>query len=124
MGLAKHKMMEEQELDNPFEGSEGGIAFLGGFLDVRIDGKTICTVSIPIPDLMADRHRDSRVDWDEYFEDSDGNYYMASVYSSLYGVDWNIDIIEVNKNSSKSLDDIRKDIASRINITVHYTESG
>lgn len=119
MGLAKHRMMEEQ--NGHFEGSDGEVAISGGFLDIQVDGSTICTVSIPIPNFMADRYRDSVSQWSEAFEDFDGNNYIAIVWSSMNGVNWEVNI-EPNDNGLKSSDEILHDISSRINIKINYTE--
>ncbi len=59
MGGVKRQMMEMEDLNNRLKGSDSLVAFSGGFLDVQIDGHTICTVSIPIPNFMADKYRDS-----------------------------------------------------------------
>lgn len=119
MGLEKHKMMEEQ--NGHFEGSEGTVAISGGFIDIQIDGTTICTVSIPIPNFMADRYRDSVSEWSEEFKDLDGNNYKATVWSSMYGVDWEVNV-EPKENGLTSSDEILHDISSRIQIITNYTE--
>jgi len=119
MGLEKHRMMEEQS--GHFEGSDGVVAISGGFLDIQVDGNTICTVSIPIPNFMADRYRDSVSQWSEEFDDLDGNHYIATVRSSTDGVDWEVDI-KPNNNGLESSDEILHNISSRINIKIHYTE--
>jgi len=119
MGLLKHKMMEEQS--GHFEGSNDTVAISGGFLDIQIDDSTICTVSIPIPNFMADRYRDSVSEWSEEFVDFDGNNYVATVWSSIYGVGWVVNI-EPNDNGTKSSDEILHDITSRINIQINYTQ--
>jgi hypothetical protein len=119
MGLAKQRMMEEQ--NGHFEGSDGSVAISGGFLDIQVDGSTICTVSIPIPNFMADRYRDSVSQWSEEFEDFDGNNYIATVWSSMNGVDWEVDVTP-KENGLTSLDEILHDISEKIQITTNYTE--
>lgn len=119
MGYWKHKM--EEKNDDFFEGYEETVATLGGFIDVKVYGNTICMVSIPIPNLMADRYRDSVSKWVEYFEDFDGNDYKATVLSSKNGVNWKINI-EPKEDDSLHPDDIIKEIASHIEITVNYTD--
>jgi hypothetical protein len=119
MGLAKHRMMEEES--GHFGGSECVVAMSGGFLDIQVDGSTICTVSIPIPNFMADRYRDSVSQWSEDFEDFDGNKYRATIGSSMYGVDWEVNI-EPNDNGLISSDEILHDISTRINIKINYTD--
>jgi len=120
MGLTKRLLMEEE--NGYFEGSEGTVAMSGGFLDIQVDGSTICTVSIPIPNFMADRYRDSISEWSEKFEDFDGNNYIATVWSSMNGVDWEVNVVETKENGLISSDEILHDISSRINIKINYTE--
>ena len=110
MGLIKKNIMREDEI---LKGSDAQVALLGGFLDIRIDGETICTVSIPIPNYLADRDRDSTSEWYEEFEDFEGNHYSAMVWSSMYGVEWEIEL----KN-----EDNLDDILDRIEIEINYTE--
>jgi len=110
MGLVKKNMMQKDEI---LKGSDGRVALLGGFLDIQIDGETICTVSIPIPNYLADRDRDSTSEWYEEFEDFEGNHYSAMVWSSMYGVEWEIEL----KN-----EDNLDDILDRIEIEINYTE--
>lgn len=120
MGQAK-KMMMEKEQSKHYEGSSGSVAFSGGYLDIKIDGKTIATVSVPAPDFTAERSRDSIVSWDEQFQDNEGNDYDVTVHSSIYGVEWEIDI-KVDETSCQASEKILHDIKDRINITLHLNE--
>ncbi len=119
MKFTKHEMIKEQ--NGHFEGSNDTVAISGGFLDIQIDGSTICTVSIPIPNFMADRYRDSVSKWSEEFEDLEGNNYIATVYSSMNGVDWEVNI-EPKENGIISSDEMLHNISSRIHITINYTQ--
>jgi hypothetical protein len=111
--------MEEE--NGHFEGSSSDVAISGGFLDIQIDGNTICTASIPLPSFMPDRYRDSVSKWSEDFEDFDGNHYTATIYSSLNGVDWEVNV-KPNENGLTTSDEILQDITSKIQITINYTE--
>jgi len=117
MGYWKHKLEEEHK--GYLEGKEDNIAMLGGFLDVKLYGQTICTVSIPIPNLIADSYRDSIAKWVENFEDFNGNNYKATVLSSKDGVEWRIDIIPREDDDLYS-SDILNEITSNIEIIVNY----
>lgn len=119
MNLTKHKMMEKE--NGHFEGSEDTVAISGGFLDIQIDGSTICTASIPTPNLMAGRYRDSVSRWSENFEDLDGNSYIATTYSSVDGVEWKVDV-EPREDAKLSSDEILHNISSAIDITINYTD--
>jgi hypothetical protein len=101
--------------------SNGIIAIEGGYLDIRIDGETICTVPVPIPNLYAEKHYDSVVDWYEEFYDNDGNIYQANVYSSMYGVDWDIQIIP-KENGALLENEILHDLSTRITIELILTQ--
>jgi len=115
MGQAKSKMMEEEA--GHYEDSTGLVAINGGYLDIQLDGETIATVSIPIPNFMADSHVDSNVHWSEEFEDLDGNIYKAEVNSSMHGIDWTIDI-EPNEVGTSTQDEILQSLCNRIKIAI------
>lgn len=117
MGQIKKNMMKEDEI---LKGSDERVALLGGFLDIQIDEDTICTVSIPIPNYLADRDRDSVSTWYEKFEDLEGNSYSALVWSSMYGVEWEVEL--ENRNNEEEYKKILNDILDRIEIEINYTE--
>lgn len=117
MNLSKNKIIE----NGHFTGSENNVAIYGGFIDIKINNITIRTVSIPMPNFMADGYRDSVSEWSEEFEDFDGNNYIATVWSSMNGVDWELNI-KPKENGLISSDEILNDIASKIQITINYTE--
>ena len=121
MGYRKNKMVEEDS--GHFIGSDANVATAGGFLDVQIDNDTVCTVSIPMPNLMAERYADSATEWSEEFEDFEGNQYSATVSSSIEGVHWDI-VIEPHNDGITASDEILQRLSQRINITPHYTQEG
>ncbi|CAA6809685.1 MAG: Unknown protein [uncultured Sulfurovum sp.] len=117
MGQIKKNMMKE---DETLKGSDERVALLGGFLDIQIDEDTICTVSIPIPNYLADRDRDSVSEWYEEFKDLEGNNYSALVWSSMYGVEWKIELEK--RDNIEEYKTILDDILERIKIDINYTE--
>ena len=117
MGQIKKNIMKEDEV---LKGSDERVALLGGFLDIQIDENTICTVSIPIPNYLADRDRDSVSQWYEDFEDFEGNSYSALVWSSMHGVEWEIEL--ENRDNTQEYQKILDDILDRIKIEINYTE--
>lgn len=119
MGLVKDKMMQEQA--GHYEDSTGLVAFSGGYLDIQVDGETIGTVSIPVPNFMAERHRDSMVSWYEELQDNDGNIYKAEIYSSMYGVDWTVDVEPYDDGRTTS-DEILHNLYGRIKINIVLTD--
>lgn len=76
----------------------------GGYLVISLDGEEIASVSVPSPNY-ADRYSDSVVENDDEFEDSEGNSYSISIYSSSVGVDWSIDV--TSKESTDLKDRVR-----------------
>lgn len=121
MSGLKRKMIEKE--DNNLAGSSALVAISGGYLDVKVDGNTICTVSVPMPNLMVYRYRDSISQWNEEFHDDDGNVYTAIVRSSMDGVEWEVDI-ESDANGLQLSDEVIDDISSKITIELHCTENG
>lgn len=103
-----------------FEGSNMP-ALSGGFLDVKIDNSTVWTVSIPRPYLMTNSRRESLSEWSEDFDDDDGNHYVAIVSSSIYEVDWQIEI-EHNKDGGSLSDEALRILSSKIKIKINYTQ--
>lgn len=50
-------------------------------------------VTVPSPNLYADRHQDSVSENDDTFEDDSSNEFTMNVWSSLAGVDWQLGIV-------------------------------
>jgi hypothetical protein len=72
----------------------------GGYLIVEKDGKELHIVSVPSPNLYADRHSDSVSQNDDTFEDEQGNVFTMDVCSSNVGVDWTLGIESVDRDDS------------------------
>ena len=84
------------------EGNDCMPPLSGGYLVILIDNQEIYVVSVPSPNIFADRHRDSISENHDEFEDPDGNEFSISVWSSNVGVDWQLDITSTNnKNNLK-----------------------
>ena len=74
--------------NNNLESSESLPAIDGGYLYIYKGKELLAIVSIPRPNLLAERSRDSIVENDDYFTDEDGNEYSITIQSSMYGIDW------------------------------------
>ncbi|MCW7551089.1 hypothetical protein NX722_00110 [Endozoicomonas gorgoniicola] len=85
------------------EGNDCMPPLSGGYLIILLDNKEIHVVSVPSPNIFADRHRDSISENHDEFEDPDGNGFAISVWSSNIGVEWQLDI--TSKNNKESLKD-------------------
>lgn len=72
---------------NNFSGSLGNIATEGGELIILENGYDIASVDVPSPYFGAEKNTDSIVHNEDYFNDSYGNSYKITVYSSMYGVE-------------------------------------
>lgn len=84
------------------EGNDCMPPLSGGYLIILLDNQEIHVVSVPSPNIFADRHRDSISENHDKFEDSDGNEFSISVWSSNVGVDWQLEITSVkNKENLK-----------------------
>jgi len=93
------------------EGNDCMPPISGGYLIVKIDGNELDIVSVPSPNLYADRHRDSVTENFDNIEDEEGNEFSIIVWSSIGGVDWQIDI---------TASDIEKEDALKERIDVEY----
>ena len=84
------------------EGNDCMPPLSGGYLIILLDDKEIHVVSVPSPNVFADRHRDSISENHDEFEDTDGNGFSISVWSSNVGVDWQLDVTSTStSNNSK-----------------------
>ncbi len=111
----------DERLIGKYSDTSGEIAILGGYIDVQLDGDTICTVSIPKPNILAHRDSDSIVYWSEDFEDEEDNIYEIYVESSMVDTNWNMTITP-NPLSTKSKDDILLDLSQRLTFDMNYTQ--
>ena len=82
------------------EGNDSMPPLSGGYLIILLDNKEVHVVSVPSPNIFADRHRDSVSENHDEFEDSDGNEFSISVWSSNVGVDWQLDITSTNNKEN------------------------
>ncbi len=64
----------------------------GGYLLIYRGSEEITVVSVPSPNFMVDRHRDSVSENYDSFEDGKGNEFNINVWSSNVGVDWALDV--------------------------------
>jgi len=79
-----------------FSGSIGNIATEGGELIILENGYDIASVDVPSPNFGAEKNIDSTVYNEDYFNDSYGNSYKITVYSSMYGgVDYEVEEEEI-----------------------------
>lgn len=85
------------------EGNFGNVAVNGGYLEISYNNKIIIDVNVPIPNFSAEKNRDSVVKNDDSFSDDYGNEYDIYIYSSMYGVDYTIELTDL-KNESKAKD--------------------
>ncbi len=72
----------------------------GGYLIVEKDGKELHVVSVPSPNLYADRYSDSVSENDDTFEDAQHNIFTMNVWSSKVGVDWELKIVSVETDNT------------------------
>lgn len=64
----------------------------GGYLVIYVNDKELDVVSVPSPNLGADRYRDSTVDNYEIITDDKDNVFKVLAQSSNVGVDWTIEV--------------------------------
>ena len=64
----------------------------GGYLIVYRGSVELSVVSVPSPNFVADRYRDSVSENSDSFEDDNGNDYSVTVCSSSVGVDWTLEV--------------------------------
>ena len=75
------------------EGNFGTVAIDGGYLEISYNEKIIKKVKVPAPNYQAEKNRDSVVENDDGFSDEYKNEYSVYVYSSRYGIDYTIELI-------------------------------
>ena len=93
----------QRNLNMFLQGSEALPAIDGGYLYIHKDKKLLSIVSIPSPNLLAERNRDSIVENDDDFVDEDGNEYSITIQSSMYGIDWFLTNYPDNEDVIKQL---------------------
>ena len=75
-----------------FSGSLGTVAIDEGNLVILENGYDVAHIPVPRPFLGADNNSESTTEKTEYFEDTYGNSYTITIYSSMYGgVDYEIE---------------------------------
>ena len=74
------------------EESLGNVAIDGGKLIIYSNGIDVFSINVPIPNLGAEKSRDSEVDNSDDFVDDFGNEFRVDVYSGMYGINYTIDI--------------------------------
>ncbi len=74
------------------EGNECMPPVSGGCLIIMLDREAMQVVSVPSPNLFADRYRHSISENSDTFKDAAGNEFSISVWSSNAGVDWQLDV--------------------------------
>lgn len=87
---------EGKELNEPMA------PLFGGYLIVEKDGRELHVVSVPSPNLYAQRRSDSVSENDDTFEDDKRNAFTMNVWSSREGVDWQL-AIETAENGDNLL---------------------
>lgn len=75
------------------EESLGSVAVDGGKLIIYSNDIEISSVNVPVPNLGAEKSRDSIVEEDEHFNDEFGNEYIINVYSGMHGIDYSIEVV-------------------------------
>jgi hypothetical protein len=76
------------ELRPYLEGSENLVALNGGYLYIYQGDDLLHIASIPSPNLLGDRTRDTIIDNIDEFQDSTENEYTIIIYSSSVGIEW------------------------------------
>jgi len=79
------------ELRPYLAGSENLVALNGGYLYIYQGDDLLHIASIPAPNLLGDRTRDTMIDNIDEFQDSAGNQYTIIIYSSSVGIEWYLD---------------------------------
>ncbi|MGR6838000.1 hypothetical protein ACU5DF_02410 [Aliivibrio wodanis] len=80
------------------EGSDCMPPISGGYLIVFRGTEELTVISVPSPNFIADRYRDSVSENHDSFEDDNGNEFDISICSSNVGVDWSIQVTTTNDN--------------------------
>ena len=73
------------------EESLGSVALEGGKLIIYSNDIEISSVNVPVPNLGAEKSRDSVVENEEYFNDNFGNEFRIDVYSGMSKIDYAIE---------------------------------
>ncbi|MGF1685016.1 hypothetical protein [Photobacterium minamisatsumaniensis] len=68
----------------------------GGYLLIYRGAEELTVVSVPSPNFVADRYRDSVSENYDSFEDDEGNEFSITVWSSNVGVDWTVEVTTEN----------------------------
>ncbi len=84
------------------EGNDCTPPVSGGYLIIKKDKQTFHVVTVPSPNLYADRYKDSISENDDTFEDDTSNEFTMNVWSSNVGVDWQLDIALSKNDDSLS----------------------
>ncbi|KJG13572.1 hypothetical protein [Photobacterium iliopiscarium] len=74
------------------EGNDCMPPISGGYLLIYRGSEEITVVSVPSPNFMVDRYRDSVSENYDSFEDEKGNKFNINIWSSNVGVDWTLDV--------------------------------
>lgn len=77
----------------------------GGYLVLKIDDRDFHITSVPSPNLLGERYRDTVSENYDKVEDEEGNTYSILVTSSNVGVDWTIDIDTAQNDDQFNLQD-------------------
>mgnify|MGYP003606255585 CR=1 FL=1 len=98
------------------EESLSTVALDGGKLIIYSNGIKISNINVPMPNLSAEKSRDSTVEDEEYFNDDFGNEYVINVYSSIYGIDYSIETIHTEDESKA------KEFCNSLTVEFQYFE--
>ncbi|MEZ8036652.1 hypothetical protein [Vibrio crassostreae] len=74
------------------EGNDCMPPISGGYLLIYRGTEEVTVVSVPSPNFVAERYRDSVSENYDSFEDEEGNEFNINVWSSNVGVDWTLDV--------------------------------
>lgn len=64
----------------------------GGYLLIYRGSEEVTVISVPSPNFVSERYRDSVSENFDVFEDEIGNEFNVSVWSSNVGVDWTLEV--------------------------------
>jgi len=96
-------MLQKKQLKQYLEGSDSQPALNGGYLYIYLNDELLTIASIPSPNLMVENSSQSTVENYDEFQDKDGNDYLITVFSSMYGIDWSLDTYSDDEDIIKKI---------------------
>ncbi len=94
---------KQMELEKYLSGNDRIPALNGGYLYIYKNEKLLHIASIPSPNLSGENYRQSVVENDEHFSDSEGNEFTIGILSSNVGVDWHMTSYPDDENTLKNI---------------------